>query len=224
MGEEPEDRGQKSLIGLALGVPGALIRAAVRVPSRELAVVEESGDGRGATSSTTGEEQPRRPREGGASTVLDALLQRALLQTSRDAEDSLGTAILLQLVPDEARMLTALARSGWAAAVDVTPRGGRADGTLVGATLLGRQAGVALLEHTPAYLSRLRGHGLVRATDEREGHDQEYEILLAEPAVLRAVKAGKHAGRGPAVRRYGVELSALGQLVLRVAGSEALTP
>ncbi|HJQ05443.1 MAG TPA: hypothetical protein VJ872_08365 [Nocardioides sp.] len=215
MADEAEDRGQKTLIGLALGVPGALIRAATRVPSREVAVVE-------APAEAPREERVRRPREGGASTVLDALLQRALLQTSRDAEDTLATAILLQLVPDEARMLTALARSGWTPAVDVTPRGGRAEGTLVGASLLGRQAGVALLEHTPAYLSRLRGHGLVRATDEREGHEQEYEILLAEPAVLRAVKAGKHAGRGPVVRRYGVELSPLGRLVLRVGGSEAL--
>jgi hypothetical protein len=216
VGEEPEDRGQKTLIGLALGVPGALLRAATRAPSREVAVLEEP------TSSATGDRPAPKPREGGASTVLDALLQRALLQTSRDAEDALATAILLQLVPDEARMLTALARSGWTPAVDVTPRGGRADGTLVGASLLGRQAGVALLEHTPAYLSRLRGHGLVRATDEREGHEQEYEILLAEPAVLRAVKAGKHAGRGPVVRRYGVEVSALGALVLRAGGSEAL--
>lgn len=217
MGEEPEDRGQKTLIGLALGVPGALLRAATRTPTKEVAVVEEV-----AAEPSRDRPKPRRPREGGASTVLDALLQRALLQTSRDAEDALATAILLQLVPDEARMLTALARSGWTPAVDVTPRGGRADGTLVGASLLGRQAGVALLEHAPAYLARLRGQGLVRATDEREGHDQEYEILLAEPAVLRAVKAGKHAGRGPVVRRYGVELSPLGALVLRVGGSEAL--
>jgi hypothetical protein len=225
--DQAAPRGQRTLLGLAFGAPVAMIRAVVRVEQQGQKMLMPALSGPSAVEEdaqhpSRDRSRSKRPREGGASMVLDALLERALLQSSADAEDALAAAVLLQLVPDEARMLSALARSGWDVAVDITPRGGRAEGNLEGASLLGRHAAVALVECTSAYLARLRGFGLIDATDERDGHDQEYEILLAEPNVLRALKAGRHAGRGPLVRRYGVVLSPLGELVLRVGGSEAL--
>ncbi|GAB4008959.1 Abi-alpha family protein [Nocardioides ultimimeridianus] len=195
---------------------GALLRAAQRV--------EQEGQ-RLLPAPVVHAETPevRRPaaREGGAAVVMAALQERALHQSTSDAEEALALAVLLLLVPDEARLLTALQRAGWVAAVDALPRPGSPVPALVGATLLGRRAGVALVDRTPAYLSRLGTLGLVEATEERPGHDQEYEILLAEPSVLRVLRSGRRAGRSPQTRRYGFVLTPLAELVLRLADPEA---
>lgn len=188
-----------------LAAPGALLRAAQRVERELLAVPVE----------TQPAERPR-PLEG-AAVVFHALQERALQQSSRDAEESLALAILRLLVPDEARLLVALDHVGWAPAVDVSGRDGNAGVT--GASLLGRQAGAALVDRTPVYLARLTSFGLVEAVDERPGREQEYEILLAEPVVLRALRSGRRAGRGPRVRRYAVDLTELGRMVLRVGAA-----
>ncbi|GAB2971992.1 Abi-alpha family protein [Nocardioides montaniterrae] len=196
-----------------LAAPGALLRAAIRVEQ----------EGQRMLLPPVGDEPAsvvRRPaaREGGAAVVLAALQEKALHQSSAEAEEALALALLLQLVPDEARLLTTLARAGWVAAVDVVPRSRGGIDAIVGASLLGRRAGVALLDRTPTYLARLRSFGLVAETELRAGHDQELEILMAEPSVLAVLRAGRHAGRAPVTRRYGLEVAPLGELVLRVAG------
>jgi len=196
-----------------LAAPGALLRVARRVESEGQRLLLP------ATVDPARPPQPA-PRQARAAAVLAALQERSLHQSSAEAEEALVLAVLLLLVPDEARMLTALDRAGWTPAVDVLPRPRSATQPVVGATLLARQAGVALVERAPAYLARLLALGLLRETEEQEGYERDFEILLAEPTVLRALRSGRHGGRGPQVRRYGVTLSDLGRLTLDVAAED----
>jgi hypothetical protein len=153
----------------------------------------------------------RRPEEPPVDDPLGRLLQRASTQSSADAVRSLHEAAVSALVPDEARIVASLAARGWSPVVHVESR--REDELHLGlrnASLIGRQAGVALAARTPLYVTRLLHVGLVDLTAERPGHADEYEVLLAEPHVLDAVR---RAGRGPLgarIRRHGIVLSDLG--------------
>lgn len=141
-----------------------------------------------------------------------ALLDRALTQSSREAEDALLDALLRPLVPDEARIIAALAARKWSPLVHVEARrDGEEHLGLHNASLVGRQAGVALVRRTPFYVTRLLSSGLLITTPERPERAEEYEVLLAEPDVLDAIRRAGRGPVGPRIRRGGVELSDLGQ-------------
>ncbi|MFW6868173.1 hypothetical protein ACOACQ_12345 [Nocardioides sp. CPCC 206347] len=143
---------------------------------------------------------------------LGVLLERALSQSSAEAEDSLLDALVRGLVPDEARIIAALAARDWSPLVHVEARrDGEEHLGLRNASLIGRQAGIALVRRTPTYVTRLLDTGLVVATPEREDRGQEYEVLLAEPDVLDAIRAAARGPLGPRIRRGGIELSDLGR-------------
>ena len=146
--------------------------------------------------------------------ILAVLLADALVQSADEARESLAVEAVRGLVPDEARVLATLGTLGWAAAVDVDA--GRA-GELLGQTLLGRKAGLSLPLSAPFYLRRLQDRGLVDRTDAKVDKGEEYEILLAEPAVLAALRAGRRGARSARVDRFGIELSGLGWSILRAA-------
>lgn len=157
-------------------------------------------------------------RRGGPKAILDELLEQSSRQTSRDAEDALAVAVLGQLVPDEARILIHMGRRRWVPAVDVIvhPRSGQRG--IECATLISREAGLALPACASSYVARLMGLGLISSAHLERGHDREFEILMAETAVLRTLKDGRKVGRGPEVRQYGIEVAHLGEIVLRTAG------
>jgi hypothetical protein len=142
---------------------------------------------------------------------LGALLERALTQSTGDAQRALRESVTQGLVPDEARIIAGLAAREWSAAVHVEAR--RDEDLHLGlrnASLIGRQSGVGLVTRTPFYVGRLLSRGLVELTPEHPDRKEDYEVLLAEPDVLDAVR---QAGRGPLgarIRRYGLVLSALG--------------
>lgn len=184
-----------------VGAGAALLRATARLA--------EQGGRRAWEGS-----QPRHELvdHGRAGRRLADLLARAGQQSTSDAESAVLEALVDDLVPDEARIIAALAARGWSPLVHVEAR--RPDDVHLGlrnASLIGRQAGVALARLTPLYVTRLLERGLVRLTPARDGVADDYEVLLADPDVLDAVRA---AGRGPLgarVVRNGIELSVLGQ-------------
>lgn len=149
---------------------------------------------------------------GAAARRLGVLLDRALAQSTREAEDALLDALLRPLVPDEARIVAALAAREWSPLVHVEARrDGEEHLGLRNASLVGRQAGVALVRRTPLYVTRLLASGLVAATPERSERAEEYEVLLAEPDVLDAIRRAGRGPVGPRLRRGGLVLSELGQ-------------
>ena len=155
----------------------------------------------------------------GASTpavILHGLLERSLRQSTTDATTELARTLLHQLVPDEARMLVALERTGWSAAVDIDNR--EPADCLHRATLLGREAGIVLTAYAPLYLARLIDAGLIQEAEERAERSGDYEILLADGPVLTALGAGRGVAHRTRIRRYGVELSTLGRSVMDEAG------
>lgn len=150
--------------------------------------------------------------EGAAARALGVLLDVSLVQSSREAEEALLATLVGVLVPDEARIIAALAARTWTPLVHIEPRRDGEDHLgLRNASLIGRQAGVALVRHTPAYVGRLLATGLLEVTPEREDRAEEYEVLLAEPDVLDAIRAAGRGPLGPRVRRGGLVLSGLGR-------------
>ena len=149
---------------------------------------------------------------GRAGRHLAELLNRGGVQSTADATSALLERLAADLVPDEARIVSALAARGWSPLVHVEAR--RLEDAHLGlrnASLIGRQAGVALVRRTPLYVARLLASGLVTLTPPRDGFADDYEVLLADPDVLDAVRAASRGPLGARVVRQSLELSDLGQ-------------
>ena len=82
---------------------------------------------------------------------------------------------------------------------------------LQNACLIGRTANVALPHMVPQYVDHLLSLGLVETGPEDSSRKADYEVLMAEPMVLKAVK---NASRGPLIARtekLSLSLSGLGK-------------
>jgi hypothetical protein len=114
--------------------------------------------------------------------AMSELLERSVEANRSDTHEYLYGSIISQLVPDEARILSALADGSRFAALDVVrkPRRGRA-------RVLLAKAGLVSPENTPTYLTRLLGFGLVEFRSEDEDLTTQYDILAAESEIRRLV-------------------------------------
>jgi len=149
--------------------------------------------------------------------ALDAkmhrLLDRALEQSSSSSRQELFHKILDQIVPDEARIIGALSDGSASPLLHVYARtrtGLVGEVVLENMSLIGKTANLALPHLTPTYVSHLLSLGLLETGPEDTTLKDEYEILGADTAVLRAIKK---ASRGPIparVERYTLRLSGLG--------------
>ena len=140
--------------------------------------------------------------------ALERLLTRSLEQSAAESRAELFDRLLAELVPDEARILAALADDPAVPLVHVESLPGRR--VLESATLLGNAAGLTLPGHAATYVQRLEMLGLVETGPEAKERDTDYEVLLATGAVRRALKAG--AGPVPArALRRSLVLSPLGR-------------
>lgn len=145
---------------------------------------------------------------------MRALLDRALDQSTSGSQMELFHHILDQLVADEARIIGALSDGSTSPAVNVydwTRRRTTGRAVLENASLIGRSANVALPEMVPTYVSHLLSLGLVEMGAEDTDMKDDYEILLAETAVLRAIA---EASRGPLparVEKHSLRLSPFGR-------------
>jgi hypothetical protein len=142
------------------------------------------------------------------------LLDRALEQSTRSSQVELFHRILDQLVADEARILGALSDGSASPLVNVhawaRPRvPGRA--VLENASLVGRTANVALPGLVPTYVGHLLSLGLVETGPEDPALKTDYELLMAETMVLRAIKSASRGPLGAKVDKLTLRLSGLGE-------------
>lgn len=132
------------------------------------------------------------PRE-----LMAGLLQRSVAQDTAESRADWYAAVLSQLVPDEARVIAALAQTTEPVPLlHVSPRSGRGR-LLENASLIGRTAALTLPHMTPVYVTHLRALGLVETGPEDEDNPKGYELLLADRAVRAALKEGE-LGKLPA--------------------------
>jgi hypothetical protein len=145
---------------------------------------------------------------------MRSLLDRALDQSTGGGQSELFHRIIDQLVPDEARIISALSDGSSAPLVSIrarTPTGGPGKVVLANASLVGRTANLALPHMTPSYVTHLLTLGLIESGPEDPGMKQDYEILMSESYMLKAIKA---AARGPLparVEKRTVQITALGR-------------
>jgi hypothetical protein len=146
--------------------------------------------------------------------AMTELLQRSSASTSEEGKDYLFGTIISQLVPDEARILAALAGGRRFAVIDVVARQvgrSRSRTVLTNASTVGAAAHVALADNVPTYLTRLQSFGLLEFGAAVDGLDAQFAALEDDPAV-RAARTGADGKFGSArVVRKSVLLSQLGR-------------
>lgn len=131
--------------------------------------------------------------------AMAELLLRSMEQTAHRAREYYYLSLLRQLVPDEARILSALADGSTFPAVHVDIRTGVAgtERLLSNASTMGRAAGVADLPAVPRYVTRLRSLDLVELRDADPELSVSYEILLSDSTVRAAEEEARtRGGRG----------------------------
>lgn len=154
------------------------------------------------------------PPPDGLTMKMQSLLERALDNSTSSSQVELYHHILDQLVADEARIISALSDGSSSPLVTVHDWVRRAvpgRAVLENASLIGRTANVALPAMVPTYVSHLLSLGLVEIGPEDPDMKDDYEVLMAETAVLDAIK---NASRGPLtakVDKFTLTLSGLGK-------------
>lgn len=174
------------------------LRGANREEQRVMMLVQQSDNGHDPLRSAMAE-----------------LLERSV-ETDRSASrDYLYGNIISQLVPDEARILSALADGTPYATLDVVVKQlGRSTTRTVLANMssVGRAAGVAVPENVPTYVDRLYRFGLVEFGASEDSLSVQYDILATD-AVIQAAQATVEAARqgSPKLVRKTLRISAFGR-------------
>lgn len=147
-------------------------------------------------------------------TAMGELLGRAASANGIRGQEYLYGTIVSQLVPDEARILAALAAQQSYPAVDVIAKQfGRPPRTvLANASTVGSAAGVTRMAEVATYLTRLDALGLVEFGDPGPGLSARFDSLTGERSVRAARSEAEHGRFGTVrVARKSVALSALGR-------------
>jgi hypothetical protein len=144
---------------------------------------------------------------------MTALLTRSMHETPSDSRRTLHEVLVGELVPDEARILSALSDGSSYPLVHIAAPGVASSSKLVleNASSVGRAAGVALPERVHVYVSHLRRLGLVEAGPEDHSLKDEYDILLTEPNMRAMIASVGKAPRGARIIRRTVRMSDLGR-------------
>jgi Abortive infection alpha len=159
----------------------------------------------GASNGTTATASP--------SAELETLLERSLVQSANHGRDEFYAKLLHELVPDEARILSALSDGSPAALVHIERRRVlTADRRrLENASSIGRTAALTLPHLTSTYITHLLRLGLVEIGPEAPECKLDYEALLAERPVREALKDAETGPVPPRTLRRTLRLSPLGQ-------------
>jgi hypothetical protein len=148
-------------------------------------------------------------------TAMSELLHRSSVSTDRTSREYLFGTIVSQLVPDEARILAALANGERFAALDVVARQVGRPGSrtiLTNASAVGKAAGVSWPQHTTTYVARLQSFGLLEFGPPSDDLNQQFGQLVADEAVQAARKHIDSGKLGSAkLIRKSVTLSPLGR-------------
>lgn len=204
------------------------VRTSIQVASwseRQIFDAIRTGVGTSASAPDAPATPPPPTPEPDAAESLDAkmhgLLDRAVGQNSTASRHELFHKVLDQLVPDEARIISALSDGSASPLLNVYARtraGLVGEVVMENMSLVGKTANLTLPNLTPMYVSHLLSLGLVESGPEDSVLKDEYEILAADTAVLAAIKK---AGRGPIpahVEKYTLRLSGLGIELWAAAG------
>lgn len=142
--------------------------------------------------------------------MMGTLLARSLDQDTATGRSDWHASVLARLVPDEARIIAALASGLEPPVLHVLARRGQRR-VLENASLVGRLAALTLPDMTPTYVSHLRFLGLVETGPEDISDPRGYELLLADRGVRAALREGA-LGKLPArVIRRTLRLTDLGR-------------
>jgi hypothetical protein len=203
--------------GLARRLPGgaALQREVQRLQDAALVEVRRLLDvpeGVAMGSRATPEEQRAMylvQNSSGSEPLRDAmseLLERSVEVDRSASRDYLYGNIMSQLVPDEARILSALADGTQFAVIDVVAKPfGRSvtRSVLTNASTVGRSAGVVTPDNVPTYVTRLQTFGLVEFGPPDDALSMQFDILAADSKVQAAqatIESG-HLGSPRLVRK-----------------------
>jgi len=191
-------------------------RVLLREFRRRLESVAEDrpAEGTSGSSGTSNGSQPAPSAPQTLAEAMERMLRRSMDQTLSDSRHSLFEHVVRELVPDEARILAALADGSTYPLLDVAVPALGSAGRLIlrNASNVGRAAGVADPSLVPIYVTHLLQLGLADTGQEDSGLHDEYEILLTESLVKSAyAEAAKAARRSPRVVRGTLRISALGR-------------
>ena len=152
---------------------------------------------------------------------MSALLSRSMHDTPSESRRTLHEVLVAELVPDEARILSALSDGSSYPLVHIAAPGVGSYQKLVleNASSVGRAAGVALPDRVHLYVSHLRRLGLVEAGPEDHSLKDEYDILLTEPNLRAMIAAIGKGPRGARIIRRTVRMSDLGRELWQAARS-----
>jgi hypothetical protein len=137
----------------------------------------------------------------------------AIAGNSKSGQEELFHKIIDQLVPDEARIIGALSDGSVSPMLHVFARTvtGAGEAILENAALVGKMANVSVPQLTPVYVGHLLSLGLLETGPEDPTLKNDYQILGADSAVLRALKQGKRGPLEARVERYTIRLTQLGR-------------
>lgn len=138
--------------------------------------------------------------------AMNELLERSVEVDRSTSRQYLFGNIISQLVPDEARIMAALADGTAFAAGDVVAKAfGRSTPrpVLQNASTVGRSAGVANPENVPHYVTRLLTFGLVEFGPPDDRLATQFDILAADSQVQAAEASAqaRHLGSPKLVRK-----------------------
>lgn len=144
--------------------------------------------------------------------LLNRLLEASIDADAPTSRTELYRALLHQLIPDEARILAALADGTAYPLIHVQSRAGHGGQLLSNVSSVGRAAGVALPDAVSTYVLHLRNLGLAEEGPPDDSLSVQYDILLGEPGVRDAEQEARTTGRlGAKVVRRTLRISALGR-------------
>ena len=146
--------------------------------------------------------------------LLRELLEISGEQNREQAQHAYYVAALKSLVPDEARILSALSDSQSYPLLHVmagSRLGGATHPVLQNVSNVGKIAGVQLLDLTPTYIRRLRDWELVQTAPESPELKTSYEVLETDDAVRKTVERVKKNGQRDVIQRRTLKMSDLGR-------------
>lgn len=126
-----------------------------------------------------------------AAEALAQLMEASLEQTEASAREALILRTVRQLVPDEARILAALADGHSVALMHVGagPMVGPATQRwLENLSPVGKEAGVQLVDQTQAYIAHLRELGLLESGDEDKSLQLKYQLMEGDTKVRKTAE------------------------------------
>ena len=145
--------------------------------------------------------------------LLRELMEASVEQNREQARQAYYVAALKSLVPDEARILSALSDAAYPLVhlLSSNRLGGGSHTVLRDISNVGRNAGAQLAELGGIYIGRLRQLGLVQTVAEDPQLKTKYEILETDGEVRKLIEGIRARGRREVLVRRTLVLSELGR-------------